>query len=165
MAGIGFLAQLFGLSGWLLFAFAAGVIGGFASSGAGAFYERLAQPEWAPPGWLFAPVWSVLHLFMGIAAWLVWRTGGFRGAPLSLALFLAQLAAHALWSWLFFVWRLHAFAFWEVLVLWALILGTTIAFWRVRPLAGALLTPYLFWVTFAAALTYSVWQRNPGLPG
>lgn len=163
MARIGFFAQLFGLFGWLILAFAAAAIGGFASSGAGAFYEQLVRPDWAPPGWLFAPVWSVLYLFMGIAAWLVWRTGGFRGAPFPLAFFLVQLAANVLWSWLFFAWKLGAFAFWEILVLWALILGTTIGFWRIRPLAGALLAPYLFWVTFAAALTYSVWQRNPQL--
>jgi tryptophan-rich sensory protein len=78
-------------------------------------------------------------------------------------LFLLQLAANALWTWLFFAWRRGALAFGEILVLWALILGTVVAFRRVRPVAGALLLPYLAWVTFAAALTCAVWRANPAL--
>jgi tryptophan-rich sensory protein len=100
---------------------------------------------------------------MGVAAWLVWRERGFRGARTALSLFLIQLAVNALWTWLFFVWRLGALAFGEILLLWGLILCTVVAFWRVRAVAGALLVPYLGWVTYAAALTYAVWQRNPAL--
>jgi tryptophan-rich sensory protein len=100
---------------------------------------------------------------MGVAAWLVWRERGFRKARVTLSLFLIQLAVNALWTWLFFVWHLGALAFGEILILWALILCTVIAFWRVRPIAGALLLPYLAWVTFASALTYAVWQHNPAL--
>ncbi len=155
--------QLLGLLGWLLLVFAAAAIGGLASSRAGPFYQQLVRPDWAPPGWLFAPVWSMLYLLMGIAAWLVWRGPGFRGARIALALFLVQLAANALWTWLFFAWQKGALAFGEILVLWALILATVIAFWRVRPLAGALLLPYLAWVSFACALSYSIWQMNPRL--
>jgi translocator protein len=105
----------------------------------------------------------MLYLLMGIAAWLVWRGPGFRGARIALALFLVQLAANALWTWLFFAWQKGALAFGEILVLWTLILATVIAFWRVRPLAGALLLPYLAWVSFACALSYSIWQMNPRL--
>ncbi len=163
MPRIRLTAQLLGLAGWLFLTFAAAAVGGFASAEAGAFYTQLVRPEWAPPGWLFAPVWSVLYLLMGIAAWLVWRVGGFRAARLVLSLYVVQLAANALWTWLFFVWKLGAYAFWEIIVLWVLILSTTIGFWRIRPLAGALLAPYLAWVTFACALTHATWQRNPGL--
>jgi benzodiazapine receptor len=74
-----------------------------------------------------------------------------------------HLAVNSLWSWLFFGWKLGAFAFVDVLVLLALVATTATLFWRVRPLAGALLLPYLAWVTFASALTWAVWQRNPGL--
>ena len=157
--------QVLSLLGWLAISFAAAAVGGFASANAGAFYRELLRPEWAPPGWLFAPVWSLLYLLMGIAAWLVWRERGFRKARTALFLFLIQLAANALWTWLFFVWHRGALALGEILILWALILFTIAAFWRVRPLAGALLLPYLGWVTFASALTYSVWKRNPALLG
>ena len=100
---------------------------------------------------------------MGFAAWLVWRVGGFAPARIALTLFLAQLAANALWTWLFFAWQEGALAFAEILLLWALIVCTVVAFWRVRPLAGALLLPYLAWVTFATALTFATWQLNPQL--
>lgn len=155
--------QLFGLLLWLAISFAAAALGGFASAHAGDFYQQLTRPEWAPPAWLFAPVWTLLYLLMGIAAWLVWREHGFRKARTALSLFLIQLAVNALWTWLFFVWHLGALAFSEILILWALVLCTVVAFWRVGPIAGALLLPYLVWVTFASALTYAVWQCNSAL--
>lgn len=163
MTSISRSRQVLGLLGWLILAFAAAAIGGLASANAGAFYQQLVRPEWAPPGWLFAPVWSVLYLCLGISAWLVWRERGFRAASTALVLFMSQLAANALWTWLFFVWQQGALAFAEILILWALILATLLAFWRVRPLAGALLLPYLVWVTFALALTFATWQLNPRL--
>jgi tryptophan-rich sensory protein len=155
--------QALGLAGWLALSFSAAAVGGIASADAGSFYQQLNRPDWAPPGWLFAPVWSVLYFLQGAAAWLVWRVRGFAGARAALGLFLVQLGANALWSWLFFAWRQGGLALAEILVLWVLLAATVAAFWRVRPLAGALLVPYLLWVTFAGALTYSIWQRNPGL--
>jgi benzodiazapine receptor len=165
MARIPVSKQILGLLGWLVLTFAAAAIGGAASANAGAFYQQLTLPGWAPPAWLFAPVWSVLYLVIGIAAWLVWRARGFRGAGTALSLFLIQLAANALWTWLFFAWQRGALAFAEILILCGLILGTLVAFWRVRPLAGALLLPYLAWVTFASVLTFTTWQLNPQLLG
>ena len=85
-----------------------------------------------------------------------------RGA---LGLFVAQLGANALWTWIFFVWREGAWAFAEIVVLWVLIAGTLALFWRIRKLAGLLLIPYLAWVTYAAALTFATWQMNPQLLG
>ena len=82
-----------------------------------------------------------------------------------LQLFVAQLVLNALWTWLFFAWRQGVLAFGEILVLWVLILATMVAFWRVRKLAALLLLPYLGWVSFATALTYAVWQRNPAILG
>ena len=153
--------QILGVAGWLAITFVAAAIGGAASVNAGSFYAQLVLPEWAPPSWVFGPVWTVLYVAMGIAAWLVWRTGGLRAARGALALFLAQLALNALWSWLFFGWHRGAAAFADILLLWVLIVATLIAFWRVRALAGWLLVPYLLWVSFAAALNYAVWQLNP----
>jgi len=119
------------------------------------------RPEWAPPSSWFGPVWTVLYALMSAAAWLVWRADGFREARGALTLFLLQLAPNALWSWLFFGWHRGALAFADILLLWVLIIVTLIAFWRVRALAGALLIPYLLWVSFASALNYAVWQLNP----
>lgn len=153
--------QMLGLIGWFIVSFAAAAIGAAASVQAGAFYGQLMQPSWAPPSSAFGPVWTVLYALQAIAAWLVWRRGGVRANRNALSLFLVQLALNALWTWLFFAWHLGGLAFAEILVLWVLIVATLVSFWRVRPLAGALLIPYLLWVSFASALTYSVWQLNP----
>lgn len=161
MAPVAKQKQIVGLVGWLGVSFIAAVIGGAASIQAGPFYTQLVRPAWAPPASVFGPVWTVLYVLMGISAWLVWRVDGFRAAKSALTLFLVQLALNALWSWLFFGWHRGALAFVDVLVLWALIVATLIGFWRVRPSAGALLVPYLVWVSFAAALNYFVWQLNP----
>src|SRR5690606_9592199 len=131
--------QISGLVGWLLLSFAAAGIGALASARSEAFYQQLSRPDWAPPPSVFGPVWSVLYLLMGVAAWLVWRERGFAGARAALGLFLLQLLANALWTWLFFAWRQGALAFGEILVLWVLIVATTVAFWRVRKLAALLL--------------------------
>ena len=155
--------QLFGLVGWLAVTFAAAAVGAFAAADAGDFYEGLTRPSWAPPSWLFAPAWSLLYLMMALAAWLVWRRRGFRHARMALSLFLLQLTVNSLWTWFFFVWHQGTLALLESIVLWWLIVCTLIAFWRARPFAGALLVPYLAWVTFATALTYSVWRHNPSL--
>jgi translocator protein len=157
--------QLVGFIAWLAICFVAAAIGAVASVQAGSFYLSLARPQWAPPASVFGPVWTALYASMAIAAWLVWREGGFRRARPALILFLTQLAFNAVWSWLFFAWRLGAPAFIDILVLWSLLVATIIAFWRIRPLAGALLIPYLLWVSFAAALNYTVWQLNPKMLG
>ena len=156
------------LLGWVALAATAGAVGAIASRDARDFYGALAKPAWAPPGWLFGPVWTTLYVLMGVAAWLVWRASPATSAERAsrrrgLALFVGQLALNALWTWIFFAWRRGALAFGEIVLLW-LAVGITIwHFGRVRPLAAWLLVPYLGWVSFAAALTWAVWQRNSGL--
>jgi translocator protein len=153
--------QILGLFGWLVISFAASAIGAVASIQASSFYSQLVQPGWAPPPGIFGPVWTILYTLMGIAAWLVWRSGGFRPNRGALTWFLLQLAFNALWSWLFFAWNLGMFALVDIVVLWILIVVTLVSFWRVRPLAGMLLVPYLLWVGFASVLNFSLWQLNP----
>ena len=157
--------QAVGLLCWLLLTFAAAGLGAAASVNAGSFYAQLMRPAWAPPGWLFGPVWTLLYTMMGVAAWLVWRAHGFRGAGTALLLYVLQLLANALWTWLFFQWRQGALAFAEIVVLWLVLLTTVLAFRRLNAWAGLLLLPYLAWVSFAGALTYATWQLNPQVLG
>ncbi|HWU84981.1 MAG TPA: TspO/MBR family protein, partial [Rhodocyclaceae bacterium] len=154
-----------GLCGWLVVCFLAAAVGAMASVQAPAFYAQLHKPDWAPPAAAFGPVWSLLYALMGVAAWRVWRCGGFRATGTALALFLVQLAVNALWSWVFFVWHLGLPAFVHILLLWLLVAATLLLFWRISRLAGALLLPYLLWISFAAALCGSIWQLNPQLLG
>ena len=150
-----------GLLGWLALCFVAAALGGLASSNAVGFYGQLVQPTWAPPAWLFGPVWTLLYAMMGVAAWLVWKEQGWRNARGALSLFVAQLAANALWTWLFFVWHLGAVASAEIVLLWLMIAFTAWKFWHIRKLAGGLLLPYLLWVSFATALSFAMWRGNP----
>lgn len=154
-------ADALGLGASLLVSYAAAALGAWASADAPTFYAQLAQPSWAPPASLFGPVWSALYTLMGIAAWLVWRAPGRRAA--ALVLFGVQLAVNALWSWLFFAWRLGAAATVEVVLLVALVAATILAFRRHSRLAAALLVPYFLWVGFAAVLTFVLWRGNPTL--
>lgn len=155
------------LAGWIALALGAGAVGGIASIEARDYYAALERPAWAPPGWLFGPVWTTLYVLMGVAAWLVWRarpvdaSGAAASRRRGLRLFVLQLALNALWTWVFFAWRLGAWAFAEILLLWVAIALTIRDFGRVRAAAASLLAPYLAWVTFAAALTWAIWQRNP----
>ena len=154
--------QAFGLVAWVAVTFVAAALGALASVKASEFYLELTRPAWAPPPWVFGPVWTVLYALMAVSAWWVWRSRGFAGAQTALLLFIVQLIANALWSWLFFAWHQGALAFAEVLVLWCLIVATVVSFQRIRTLAGVLLYPYLAWCTFAAVLTFAVWRLNPG---
>ena len=159
------VTQITGLIGWLAIGFIASGIGAVASLQASSFYIQLVRPDWAPPPSIFGPVWTALYALMGIAAWLVWRADGFRPARVALTLFLIQLALNASWSWLFFGWHQGALSFLDTLLLWLLIVATLVAFWRIRPMAGVLLIPYLLWVSFASVLNYFIWQLNPQLLG
>jgi len=146
------------LVGWLALSFTAAAVGGFFLPGE--WYGRLQKPAWNPPGWIFGPVWTALYTIMAVAAWLVWKRGGFLGQRLALSLFLLQLLFNALWSPLFFGLKHPALAFVDIVLLWLALLGTVMAFWKARPLAGALLVPYLAWVTFASALNFTLWRLN-----
>jgi tryptophan-rich sensory protein len=122
------------------------------------WYAELTKPRWTPPNWLFGPVWTLLFLAMAVAAWLVWRQTSLLSTPMRL--FLLQLALNIAWSALFFRLRSPGAAFIEIVLLWAAILMTTIAFGKVVPTAYWLMAPYLLWVSYAAALNFAIWRLN-----
>ncbi len=122
------------------------------------WYAGLSKPRWTPPNWLFGPVWTILFIAMAIAAWLIWRKLGLTAAPMRL--FLLQLLLNVAWSALFFGLRSPGLAFAEIVILWFAILATSIEFWKAVRVAGWLLLPYLVWVSYAAALNFSIWRLN-----
>ena len=130
----------------------------------GEWYEQLAKPSWRPPNWLFPPAWAVLYFFIALSGWLVWRAAGFSGAALPLTFYFLQLGLNAAWSPIFFGMRRPDLAFVEIVLLWAAIVATMIAFYPIDKMAAWLLLPYLAWVTFAAALNFSVWRLNQDRP-
>lgn len=145
------------LAAFALAVFVAAAIGGLGVQGTSDEYASLRQPDWAPPSWLFGPVWTVLYALIAVAGWLVWRRVGFSPA---LWAWSAQLVLNAIWTPLFFGAGQYGLAFAEIVVMW-LAIGLTVAlFARVSRVAAALLLPYWAWVTFAAALNLSIWRLN-----
>lgn len=141
---------------FLALTFGAAVVG--SQFGPGPWFEALQKPDWNPPNWVFAPVWTALYAMMAVAAWLVWRGGGRRGP---IVLFLLQLALNAAWSWLFFGLHRPDLALADIVLLWLAIVATLVAFARVSGGAAALMVPYLAWVSFATVLNASIWRLNP----
>ena len=138
-----------------------GVIGGlFTAPAIATWYNLLRKPSFNPPAWVFGPVWTALYAMMAAAAWLVWLRAGGRGAAGALAFYGLQLALNVAWSGLFFGLRLPGAAFVEILVLWAAIAATTVAFSRHSAAAAVLMLPYLAWSTFAAFLNFAIWRLN-----
>lgn len=145
----------------VLVCFVAAAAGGaFTATSIGDWYMSLKKPAWNPPNWTFGPVWTMLYLSMAVAAWLVWGEAGWPAAGRALGLFALQLVLNVAWSGLFFGLRNPGAALVDIAVLWAGILATLLAFWRVAPTAGLLMAPYLAWVTFASALNFAIWRLN-----
>jgi len=148
------------------------------------WYFYLEKPSFSPPNWVFAPVWTVLFLLMGISLYLVWTKNWDSKVPVgrpeqkswnpistklwigswkeenAITIFVLQLVLNILWSIIFFGLKLPSLAFFEILMLWFAILYTIINFYRISKLAGLLLLPYIFWVTFATILNFAVWRLN-----
>ncbi|GAB3687826.1 TspO/MBR family protein [Nocardiopsis oceani] len=141
---------------------AAALIGVLSNTGTSADYAALQQPEWAPPSWLFSPVWTVLYAMIALSGWMVWRLRGWRGARVELSLFAAQLLLNAAWTPLFFAAGLRGTALVDIVLLVATLAVTIALFARVSRWAAALLVPYWTWTVFATALNFSIWQLNTG---
>lgn len=125
-----------------------------------AWYQTLVRPTFAPPNWIFAPVWSMLYLLMAVAVWRVALLPSSTLRTAALALFCLQLLLNLCWSCIFFHWHQIGMAFVEVLLLWASIAATTLLFARLLPLAAWLMVPYLLWVSFASLLNFAYWRLN-----
>lgn len=130
------LSNVIGLILWFGVTFLAATLGAIASVDAKGFYGSLDRPAWAPPGWLFGPVWTLLYILMATAAFSIWLRRTIQPVKPALILYLIQLALNALWSWIFFRWHLGALAVGEIALLWVVLLITCIKFWRIRPWAG-----------------------------
>jgi tryptophan-rich sensory protein len=150
--------KVLALLGWLALTFAAAATGFLVSTGG--WYDGLVKPAWNPPSWVFGPVWTLLYCMMATAAWLVWLRGGWQAQPTALGLYVLQWALNALWTPLFFGLRRPGLALVEILALYAALLATLVAFWRIKPRAGLLLVPYMLWMTLATALNFTIWRLN-----
>lgn len=141
----------------------AGLLGSvFSRESISSWYSLLQKPSFTPPNWIFAPTWFLLYVFMGISAFLVWRTG-FKNFHVreSMIIFLIQLALNAFWSFAFFGLKSPVAGLIVIVPLWTAILLAIINFYRVSRAASFLLIPYIIWVSYATALNFSFYLLNP----
>jgi tryptophan-rich sensory protein len=140
----------------------AGILGTiFTSPSIPTWYRTLQRPSLSPPNWVFGPVWTILFLLMGIAAYLVWQKGlAKKQVQTALVLFIIQLVLNTYWSIIFFGLHNLRGALIEIVFLWFAILLTVVSFYKISKTAAYLLIPYILWVSFAIYLTYSIWLLN-----
>ena len=125
------------------------------------FAVELIKPAWQPPNFLFGPVWTTLYILMGLAAGYIFAQGWEKKeVKIATVVFLIQLGLNVLWSYMFFGWHLLLGATIEIIVLWVMICVTMYLFYKIKPVAAYLLIPYILWVTFATALTATIWLIN-----
>lgn len=140
----------------------AGAIGSvFTARAVPTWYAGLVQPALNPPAWVFGPVWTVLYILMGIAAFWIWRNGWNRkNVRVALGVFGVQLLLNVAWSMIFFGLQRPGWALVSIVILWLAIVWTMVLFYKISRPAAYLLAPYLLWVTFASYLDYSIWMLN-----
>lgn len=131
-------------------------------TGPGSWYSTLQKPFFAPPNWVFAPVWITLFVLMGIAFYLVWESGTeHREVKAAIGIFGVQFLLNIIWSFLFFGLKSPLLGFIDILLLWVMIVVSIWAFYRVRKSAAYFLIPYIAWVTIASALNGAIYFMNP----
>jgi len=124
-------------------------------------FESLNKPPLSPPGWLFPVAWTILYILMGIASYLALTSGAPQeNIRRAIVLYGIQLAFNFLWPIFFFSLSAYLFAFIWLVVLWLLILATTVSFHRLSNIAGYLMIPYLLWVSFAGYLNLGIYLMN-----
>ena len=150
------------LIGSVLLCNCAGLLGSlFTTTGPGSWYSTLIKPAFNPPSWIFAPVWTLLYILMGISLYLVIMEGmKGRDVRIPLLIFAIQLILNILWSYAFFGLESTFFGLLVILILWISIVATMILFYPVRKAAAWLLVPYILWVSFATLLTYTIYSLN-----
>lgn len=146
---------------WVLLTEAVGALSGWLSrDGMQIYMQTIEKPPLSPPGWVFPIVWTILYALLGFGAARIWLAPASGERSRSLNLFITQLVINFFWSLIFFNLQAFGFALVWLLLLWGLVLGMIVCFWKVDPLAGKVQIPYLLWLSFAGYLNFGVWMLN-----
>ena len=140
---------------------AVGGISSFAtSSSIKTWFVTLKKPSFNPPNYLFAPVWTLLYILMGVSLYMIWQSPSGDARTNALLVFGIQLFLNFAWSFVFFYFRKITLALLDILLLWIAIIIMIILFYGINPTAGLLQIPYLLWVSFATALNGAIRKLN-----
>jgi translocator protein len=135
--------------------------GFFTTKGVDGWYALANKPSFNPPNWIFAPVWTTLYILMGIALYLVWKSGADKKLKqTAIVLFAVQLILNFFWSFIFFSLQQTGWALSEIIAMWLAILLTIFWFAKISKTAAWLLVPYICWVSFATVLNFYIWKLN-----
>lgn len=133
----------------------------FTSSAVKGWYSLVEKPSFNPPNWIFAPVWTVLYIMMGVAFYLVWiKVELYKIRTKAIIFYFIQLVLNFCWSIIFFYAARPGWAFAEIILLWIMIAATIYKFSNISKPAAWLLVPYILWVSFAAVLNFAIWRLN-----
>ena len=156
------MKKALGILAFVLVCELAGIIGSFFTApSVPGWYVGLAQPPFNPPGWIFAPVWTILYAMMGLSAYLIYEKGPRRSeVRKALAVFAGQLLLNTLWSIVFFGAHMILGAAAVIILLWGMILASIWLFSGISKAAAYLLVPYILWVSFAMVLNISLYVLN-----
>lgn len=138
------------------------LVGGLSSlftSGSMDLYSTIQAPSFAPPGFLFPIVWTILYILMGVSCYLVYTSTSEKVSS-ALVIYGIQLGLNFAWSIIFFNYRAFLLAFLWLVVLWITILIMILRFYEINKAAAWLQVPYLLWVTFAGVLNFSIYLLN-----
>ena len=126
------------------------------------WYPSLIKPSFNPPNWVFAPVWTILYIMMGVAGGMVWNIleQDSENVKKAFTFFIIQLALNAAWSVIFFYFHNPFLALIEIILFWLIIFETYIQFKKIDKTAGLLFIPYIAWVSFATILNASILWLN-----
>jgi benzodiazapine receptor len=141
---------------------AIGAIGAFfTASSVKTWYVMLQKPSFNPPNAIFGPVWTILYIIIGIAAYLVWqKRNTIQKLPRTIAIYLIQLVLNLMWSFIFFYAHQIGVALFEIIFLLFVVIVNAITFYKIDKTAGLLFIPYILWVSFATVLTYNIFILN-----
>jgi len=156
----GFMKRVCGALISVLIAEGVGVVAALLSRGGFSQYASLEKPAFAPPGWVFFPVWVILYALMGWAAYRVWRAPSSTSRLEGLIYYGLQLLLNLLWPVLFFGLEMRGLAFLELASLFILILMSLERFYQVDKWAGWLMAPYAAWSAYALVLNGAIWFLN-----
>ena len=123
------------------------------------WFQFVKKPSWNPPSWLFAPVWTLLYILMGISVALIWKSNS-NSKKSAISLFVIQFILNLCWSIIFFNQHQTGWAFIEIIIMLIFIIMTTISFYKINKTAAYLLLPYICWVSFATVLNGTIWFLN-----
>ena len=136
------------------------VAGIFTTKAIPGWFATLNNPSFAPPNWLFGPVWTTLYLVMGISLFQIWILDAGNERNKAIFVFMLQLLFNFTWSFLFFYFNKIGLALIDIIVLWMSIVLMLLQFYRLKPMAAYINIPYLLWVSFAMVLNSAYYILN-----